>query len=199
MIRVATISITRPSDTAAYAIGDRIWTSTSATGITSAGSVFSNLGETMFGNGFIVKAIMTTAAPVTGSPATGTYRLQLFTLSSGQTLASGAVVADNSPLSFNFADSSKYIGFIDFATWTTGVGYSYSVVTGATIAFQRGSIRNESEQTGYPGPTAGSLVNAGTLIGILEARTAIAAPNSGQQFFISLTSNAAEGVSLSFK
>lgn len=198
MIRVATISITRPSDTTAYAIGDRIWTSTSATGITSAGSVFSNLGETMFGNGFIVKAIMTTAAAVTGTPATGTYRLQLFTLSSGQTLASGAVVADNSPISFSFADSSKYIGFIDFATWTTGVGYSYSVVTGATISFQRGSIRNESEQTGYPGPTAGSLVNAGTLIGILEARTAIT-PSSGQQFFISLTSNAAEGVSLSFK
>lgn len=198
MIRVATISITRPSDTTAYTIGDRIWTSTSATGITSAGSVFSNLGETMFGNGFIVKAIMTTAAVVTGTPATGTYRLQLFTLSSGQTLASGAVVADNSPLSFSFADSSKYIGFIDFATWTTGAGYSYSVVTGATISFQRGSIRNESEQTGYPGPTAGSLVNAGTLIGILEARTAIT-PNSGQQFFISLTSNAAEGVSLSFK
>lgn len=198
MIRVSTISITRPSDTSAYAIGDRVWTSTSATGITSAGSVFSNLGETMFGNGFIVKAVMTTAAVVTGSPATGTYRLQLFTLSSGQTLTSGAVVQDNSPLTFSFNDSSKYIGFIDFATWTTGVGYSYSVVTATTIAFQRGSIRNESEQTGYPGPTTGTLVNAGTLIGILEARTAIT-PNSGQQFFISLTSNAAEGVSLSFK
>jgi hypothetical protein len=201
MIRVSTINITRPADTTAYSVGDRVWTASgsTATGITAAGSVFSNLGETMFGNGFIVKAIMTTSAAVAGTPATGTYRLQLFTLSSGQTLATGAVVQDNSPLVFSFADSSKYVGFIDFSTWTTGAGYAYSVVTATTIAFQRGSIRNESDQTGYPGPTTGTLVNAGTLIGILETRTAIAAPNNGQQFFISLTANAAEGVSLSFK
>lgn len=198
MIRVATISITRPSDTTAYAIGDRVWNSTSVTGITSSGSVFSNLGETMFGNGFIVKALMITSAAVTGTPATGTYRLHLYSLSSGQTLGTGTTVADNSPIVYSFADASKYIGFIDFSTWTTGVAYAYSVVTATTLAFQRASIRNESDQTGYPGPTAGTFVNAGTLIGILEARTAIT-PNSAQQFFISLTSNAGEGTAISFK
>lgn len=189
MIRVATINITRPADASDYAVGDRIWNSTSTTGITSSASVFSNLGETMFGNGYVVKAsIFTDNTVVSGS----TLRLHLYTLSSGQTLATGATVVDNSPLVLSFADASKYIGYIDFSTWVTGTNFAYSVVT-ASLAFQRGSIRGESDFTGYG--TAPNQVRVGTLVGILETRSAIVAPGSSQQFQIELVSEAQEGVS----
>lgn len=189
MIRVATINITRPADASDYAVGDRIWNSTSTTGITSSASVFSNLGETMFGNGYVVKAsIFTDNTVVSGS----TLRLHLYTLSSGQTLATGATVVDNSALVLSFADASKYVGYIDFSTWVTGTNFAYSVVN-TSIAFQRGSIRGESDFTGYG--TAPNQVRVGTLVGILETRSAIVAPGSGQQFQIELVSDAQEGVS----
>ncbi|MFN5249535.1 MAG: hypothetical protein ACK5DE_00675, partial [Bacteroidota bacterium] len=92
MIRVATINITRPNDTETYSIGDRIFTS--ATGITTAGSVFANLGETMFGNGYVTKAKIF----VSGTAFSASLRLHLYTLASGESLATGTTVADNTAM-----------------------------------------------------------------------------------------------------
>lgn len=193
MIRVASINITRPANTTAYASGQRIWTGTGATGtsgITAAGSVFYNLGETMFGNGYIVKAALFSNASGISAAA---QRLHLYTLSSGQTLTSGAV-GDGVAMTFSYSDINQYVGFIDFpaASFVTGgPSYAQCVVT-ASLAFQRASIRGEGDFSGYG--TAPNQVRVGTLVGILEARGAWT-PTSGQFISVQLTSEAQEGVS----
>lgn len=192
MIRVASINITRPTGVVAYASGQRVWTSTTASGasgITAAGSVFYNLGETMFGNGYIVKAALFSNA---SGISAATQRLHLYTLSSGQTLVSGTV-GDQAALTFSYSDANKYIGFIDFptASFVTGATYANCIVT-ANIAFQRASIRGEGDFSGYG--TAPNQVRVGTLVGILEARGAWT-PTAGQLISVQLTSEAQEGVS----
>lgn len=192
MIRVATINITRPTGVTAYASGQRVWTSTTASGasgITAAGSVFYNLGETMFGNGYIVKAALFSNA---SGISAASQRLHLYTLSSGQTLVSGTV-GDQAALTFSYSDASKYIGFIDFptASFVTGATYASCTVT-ADIAFQRAAIRGEGDFSGYG--TAPNQVRVGTLVGILEARGTWT-PTSGQLISVQLTSDAQEGVS----
>jgi len=193
MIRVASINITRPANTTAYISGQRIWTGTAATGtsgITAAGSVFYNLGETMFGNGYIVKAALFSNASGISAAA---QRLHLYTLSSGQTLTSGAV-GDGAAMTFSYSDISQYVGFIDFpaASFVTGgASYAQCIVT-ASLAFQRASIRGEGDFSGYG--TAPNQVRVGTLVGILEARGGWT-PTSGQNIRVELTSEAQEGVS----
>lgn len=193
MIRVASINITRPANTTAYVSGQRIWTATGATGtsgITSAGSVFYNLGETMFGNGYIVKATLFSNA--TGISAAA-QRLHLYTLSSGQTLSLGTAVGDGAAIAFSYSDINQYVGFIDFpsASFVTGTNYAQCGVT-ANLAFQRASIRGEGDFSGYG--TSPNQVRVGTLVGILEARGAWT-PTSGQLISVQLTSDAQEGVS----
>ena len=173
MIRLATINITRPGDTTAYTIGDRIFTS--ATGITTTGSVFANLGETMFGNGYVTKAKIF----VSGTSFTASLRLHLYTLASGETLATGTTVADNNAMGVALADSAKDEGYIDFTARVNGTNCSLSIVDHIRLCFQRGRLRGE-------------LANAGTLVGILEARTGFT-PTAGQTFQIELMSDAYEG------
>lgn len=192
MIRVASINITRPTGVTAYASGQRVWTSTTASGasgITAAGSVFYNLGETMFGNGYIVKAVLFSNA---SGISAASQRLHLYTLSSGQTLVSGTV-GDQAALTFSYSDANKYIGFIDFptASFVTGATYASCTVT-ADIAFQRGAIRGEGDFSGYG--TAPNQVRVGTLVGILEAR-GVWTPTASQLISVQLTSDAQEGVS----
>ena len=193
MIRVATINITRPTGVTAYASGQRVWTSTTASGasgITAAGSVFYNLGETMFGNGYIVKAALFSSS---SGISTASQRLHLYTLSSGQTLVSGTV-GDQAVLTFSYSDANKYIGYIDFPSgsfFTGGTGFANCIVT-ANIAFQRAAIRGEGDFSGYG--TAPNQVRVGTLVGILEARGAWT-PTAGQLISVQLTSDAQEGVS----
>lgn len=182
MLRTSTITIIRPANTTAYVAGQRIFTASS--GITSSGSVFANLGETMFGNGFIVKAVMHSSNSVVPTTA----RLHLYTLSGGQTLAATAVPADQGTINLVYADASKYIGFIDFSSFQTHGPSSYAVSTvTSSLAFQRGSIRSEGDLSGY------SNVRVGSLIGILEARAAFT-PISAQEFRIELTANSAQGM-----
>ena len=184
MLRTSTITIVRPTGTTAYAVGQRIFTGTS--GITSSGSVFANLGETMFGNGFIVKAVLHSNASSSALPTTA--RLHLYTLSSGQTLASGAVPADQGTINLTYADASKYIGFIDFTSFQSYGPSTYTVSTvTSSLAFQRGSIRGEGDLSGY------SNVRVGSLIGILEARS-IFTPTVSSEIRIELTANSAEGM-----
>jgi len=192
MIRVASINITRPTGVTAYASGQRVWTSTTASGasgITAAGSVFYNLGETMFGNGYIVKAVLFSNA---SGISAASQRLHLYTLSSGQTLVSGTV-GDQAALTFSYSDANKYIGFIDFptASFVTGATYASCTVT-ADIAFQRAAIRGEGDFSGYG--TAPNQVRVGTLVGILEAR-GVWTPTASQLISVQLTSDAQEGVS----
>jgi hypothetical protein len=175
MIRVATINITRPSNALAYNVGDRIWNSTTVTGITTAGAVFANLGETMFGNGYVTKAKIF----VSTSGITAGLRLHLYTLASGEALATGTTVEDNVAMGVALADSAKYEGYIDFTTWVNGTNCSFSIVDDIRLCFQRATIRGE-------------LANAGTLVGILEARTGFT-PTSAQTFQIELMSDAYEG------
>jgi hypothetical protein len=174
MIRVATINITRPANATDYTVGDRIFTSATG-GITTAGSVFANLGETMFGNGYVTKAKIF----VSGTAFSASLRLHLYTLASGESLATGTTVADNSAMGVALADSAKYEGYIDFTTWVNGTNCSFSIVDDIRLCFQRATIRGE-------------LANAGTLVGILEARTGFT-PTSAQTFQIELMSDAYEG------
>ena len=173
MIRLATINITRPDNATDYTIGDRIFTS--ATGITTAGSVFANLGETMFGNGYVTKAKIF----VSGTSFIANLRLHLYTLASGESLSTGTTVADNSAMGVALADSAKYEGYIDFTTWVNGTDCSFSVVDDVRLCFQRGTIRGE-------------IASLGTLVGILEARSGFT-PTSAQTFQVELMSDAYEG------
>lgn len=173
MIRLATINITRPADATPYSVGDRIFTS--ATGITTAGSVFANLGETMFGNGYVTKAKVF----VSGTAFSAGLRLHLYTLASGETLATGTTVADNAAMGVALADSAKYEGYLDFTTWVNGTNCSFSIINDIRLCFQRGTIRGE-------------LANNGTLVGILEARNGFT-PTASQTFQVELMSDAYEG------
>ena len=173
MIRVATVTITRPNDATPYAIGDRISTTTSATGNT--GSVFLSLGETMYGNGYVTKCKLFTNV----SGFTAALRLHLYTLASGQTIATGTTVGDNSAISILYADASKYIGFIDLTTWVSTAGSTFSIVDTERLCFQSAALRGE-------------ITGLGTFVGILEARGAFT-PTANQQFQIELTTDAYEG------
>lgn len=187
MIRTSSITIIRPANTTAYSAGQRIFTG--ASGVTSPGSVFANLGETMFGNGILLKAsIYTNSTNV--ATATTTLRLHLYTLSGGQTLATGVVGADQSAVALDFADSSKYVGYVDFSSWVTGTNYAFSVTT-INLPFQRASIRGETDFTGYG--TFPNQIRVGTFVGILETRT-VFTPIGSQQFRVELTANSAEGM-----
>ena len=172
MIRVATVTITRPDNTTAYSIGDRICTTTSTT---DTGSVFLGLGETMYGNGYVTKCKLFTNA----SGFTAALRLHLYTLASGQTIATGTTVGDNVAISILYADASKYIGFIDLTTWVSTAGSTFSIVDTERLCFQSAAFRGE-------------LAGRGTFVGILEARGGFN-PAASQQFQIELTTDAYEG------
>jgi hypothetical protein len=172
MIRVATVTITRPDNATAYSIGDRICTTT---GTTDTGSVFLGLGETMYGNGYVTKCKLFTNA----SGFTAALRLHLYTLASGQTIATGTTVADNAAISILYADASKYVGFIDLTTWVSTAGSTFSIVDTERLCFQSAAFRGE-------------LAGRGTFVGILEARGGFT-PAASQQFQIELTTDAYEG------
>jgi hypothetical protein len=172
MIRVATVTITRPDNATAYSIGDRICTTT---GTTDTGSVFLGLGETMYGNGYVTKCKLFTNA----SGFTAALRLHLYTLASGQTIAAGTTVGDNVAISILYADASKYVGFIDLTTWVSTAGSTFSIVDTERLCFQSAAFRGE-------------LAGRGTFVGILEARGGFT-PAASQQFQIELTTDAYEG------
>ena len=78
MIRISTVTITRPDDTTIYSANDRI---TSTTESTNTGSVFLGLAETMFGNGYVTKGKIFTNTNASG--ISSGIRLHLYTLASG--------------------------------------------------------------------------------------------------------------------
>ena len=172
MIRVATVTITRPDNTTPYSTGDRICTTTSTT---DTGSVFLGLGETMYGNGYVTKCKLFTNA----SGFTAALRLHLYTLASGQTIATGTTVGDNVAISILYADASKYVGFIDLTTWVSTAGSTFSIVDTERLCFQSAAFRGE-------------LAGRGTFVGILEAKGGFT-PAASQQFQIELTTDAYEG------
>jgi len=172
MIRVSTVTITRPDNATPYSLGDRIC---STTGTGDTGSVFLNLGETMFGNGYVTKCKLFTNA----SGFTAALRLHLYTLASGETISTGTTVGDNVAISIPYADASKYVGFIDLDTWVSTAGSTFSIVDTERLCFQRGVLRGE-------------VAGLGTFVGILEARGAFT-PSALQQFQIELTTDAYEG------
>jgi hypothetical protein len=185
MIRVATVTITRPNDTTAYAVNDRI---TTTTGTTNTGSVFLGLAETMFGNGIVTKAKIFTNTSASG--ITGGVRLHLYTLASGETISTGTTVGDNAAMVIAYADAPKYVGYISFTTWINTTSGSLSVVDSGRIYFQRSLAPIVS---GAPGPgIRQEFPLTGTFVGILQSLS-VFTPIANQQFQIELTTEAYSG------
>ena len=123
MIRISTVTITRPDDTTIYSANDRI---TSTTESTNTGSVFLGLAETMFGNGYVTKGKIFTNTNASG--ISSGIRLHLYTLASGETLSTGTTVGDNSAMVIAYADAAKYVGYLNFTTWINTASGSLSIV-----------------------------------------------------------------------
>jgi hypothetical protein len=129
----------------------------------------------MYGNGYVTKCKLFTNA----SGFTAALRLHLYTLASGQTIATGTTVGDNVAISILYADASKYVGFIDLTTWVSTAGSTFSIVDTERLCFQSAAFRGE-------------LAGRGTFVGILEAKGGFT-PTASQQFQIELTTDAYEG------
>lgn len=188
MIRISTVTITRPSDTTAYAANDRISTTT---GTTNTGTVFLGLAETMFGNGYVTKGKIFTNTNASG--ITTGLRLHLYTLASGETISTGTTVGDNAAMVIAYADAAKYVGYLDFVTWVNSASGSVSVVDTARICFQRSLAPVGGVGIAGSGPGIRQEFNStGTLVGILESLGAFT-PSSAQNFQIELMTDAYEG------
>ena len=185
MIRISTVTITRPTGTTAYVANDRI---TTTTGTTNTGAVFLGLAETMFGNGYVTKAKIFTNTNASG--ITAGLRLHLYTLASGETLSTGTTVGDGEPMVIAYADAAKYVGYLNFTTWINTASGSLSIVDTARLCFQRSLAPVVS---GAPGPgIRQEFPTTGTLVGILESLGGFN-PITNQQFQIELMTDAYEG------
>jgi len=194
MIRISTVTITRPTGTTAYVANDRI---TTTTGTTNTGAVFLGLAETMFGNGYVTKAKIFTNTNASG--ITAGLRLHLYTLASGETLSTGTTVGDGEPMVIAYADAAKYVGYLNFTTWINTASGSLSIIDTARLCFQRSlaprvpSGTNVNLTLGAPGPgIRQEFPETGTLVGILESLGGFI-PITNQQFQIELMTDAYEG------
>jgi hypothetical protein len=158
MILKATATLIRPENTTAYASGDEI--SNSATAENAIPLVFSNLTETMYGSGKILKAIIHTNT----QGFNGDVRLYLFN-------EPPAMSGDNAPYAIKSADANSFLGFIG---WTT----SYLSPTGSQVSINVNAtssqvILSKDRDGGNP------------VYGVLVANGAITHA-SGQQFTVTL-------------
>jgi hypothetical protein len=158
MILTATATFTRPANTTAYASGDEM--SNSATAGDATPLVFSNLTNTRFGTGKILKANIWTNV----QGFNGDVRILLF--SQAPTMS-----GDNAPYAIKSVDAPNFLGFIG---WTT----SYLSPTGSEVSINVNAtalqvIVSKDQNGGNP------------IYGVLVANGAIT-PTSGQQFFVEL-------------
>ena len=101
-------SFTRPSNTDAYAAGDVVSNSTSATTILTFASVASDLG----GSGYI------TGAKILTDQATNVAQFRLFLFHT----STPTMDVDNGAADFLWADRAKYLGYIDFPACSSEAG-----------------------------------------------------------------------------
>lgn len=195
MIRISTVTITRPTGSITYTTGGvRIC---STTGTTDTGSVFLGLAETMFGNGYVTKGKIFTDTSASG--ISSGLRLHLYTLASGETLSTGTTVANNSVMAVAYADAPKYVGYLDFTTWVNTASGSFSIVDTARICFQRSLAPRIPVPgvagIGAPGPgIRQEFAATGTLVGVLQSLGGFTAGSGALNAFqIELMTDAYEG------
>lgn len=120
---IVTATLTRPSDTNAYAAGDIVANATSNASVIT----FSNCARILAGTGVVTAAVMIdSAAPVTKLDA----ELYLFS-------SSPATDDDNEALNISDSDALKLIGVIDFGgdPYVTGANCIYQQL-GVNIMFE---------------------------------------------------------------
>lgn len=165
-LNTSTVTLTRPANTDAYAAKDLIANSTTVGQVTPL--TFSNLANTRAGTGYITKAILW----VDGATFTAPIRLHLF-----KEAPSVASLADNAQYPLTFAESDKYIGYIDFVLFT-------AAGTGSDVSFAEiDDIRMAVESD--------DLTGSNPIYGLLVAQGAFT-PTSGQRFKVVLSCDAYE-------
>ena len=158
MIYAATANFTRPANTTAYASGDEISNSVTAGDATPL--VFSNLTNTSFGTGKILKAnIWTNVQGFNGD-------VRIFLFSEEPTMS-----GDNAPYEIKSVDAPHFLGFIG---WTT----SYLSPTGSEVSI---NVNATAQQVIVSKGQSGS----NPIYGVLVANGAIT-PVESQQFFVEL-------------
>lgn len=160
----AKATLTRPADTAAYALNDVIASSTTA-GDTVPLS-FNSLTNSRAGTGYITKAKLW----VDGDSFSTPLRLHLFDAAPTQ-------IADNEPFQLDFSMAASHVGFIDFPVSTLGG-------TGSDAAlFELDDLRLAVESKD---------INGGNpFYGVLTAQGAFT-PTASQRFYVELTCDAYE-------
>lgn len=105
-ISISTGTITRPSDTTAYAASDSVSNSTSAPALIEFQNILPNQG----GDGVIMAA----RGFVQGSAFNTTLRLHLYKVNTV------TPINDNAAFTLLWANRANRVGFIDFTGWQTG-------------------------------------------------------------------------------
>lgn len=152
----ATASFTRPADTTAYALGDVVSNSTSATTLMT----FSGAGRSNANTGYITKARLLTSQATN----TASFRLWLWNANNP------TVAVDNAAYVFTYADDSKLVGYIDFPACSTSAGSGTGSFTQIT----------DTQRLAYVCAAADTA-----LYGFLETRTAFT-PANAQTFQVTL-------------
>lgn len=158
MINTASATFTRPANTTAYAAGDEI--SNSVTAGSALPMVFSNLTDSMFGTGKILKAKLS----VSQQGFTGKVSILLFD-------EAPTMSGDNSQHVLFLAQAPSYLGVIDFSAGVISpTGSEVSLIVNSTA---QQVIVSKNKNGGNP------------IYGVLIATAAIT-PTSGQQFSVEL-------------
>lgn len=114
-------SVTRPADTAAYAIGDCFSNSTSAP--TSGGFTFTSASRTSGGTGRITDAVVSMSAK-------SAFQGEIWVFDQAATNTN-----DNATIALSAADALNLIGVIPFNVNDTGSVAGFSYITGLDIRF----------------------------------------------------------------
>lgn len=167
----ATATFARPANTTAYASGDVVSNSATATVLMK----FAGLARLAGGSGTVVKARLVTDNNADASA----YRLVLYT----QSEAGLTVPADNAADTTLYADKDKVVGCIDFPALSKGTGTDT-----AAAALWTGNIGSTTEPDGTVpfvcdlSTTTGDTALYGKLV-VLAALT----PASAQNYWVELT------------
>jgi hypothetical protein len=159
-LQKVTASFTRPADANAYAVGDIVSNSTSASTLMT----FTDLLETAGGGVKIVSARLATNQ----KSIVPAFRVHLYNASNP------TVSADNAAHRELYADEDKYIGFIDLPAMTTGTDTTNSTSSRATVA-----------NISIPAEGASGSRNVYALLETLTAFT----PASASQFTLKLVAD----------
>lgn len=169
---------TRPNDTTAYAAGDHITDTTTASSVVPLRfpAIRTDNGSGVFTGARLIKSTDTTT--------NASFRLWLF---AAQPFAAAGYPADNAAITFTYASMARFLGYIDFTTFIDAGSMAVAEgLMGRSVApFSKRYVNDSSNPAVDASSTSGILpVPASKLIyGMLEARAAYA-PGAQEQFRI---------------